>query len=148
MKFEKKASPRSAEGDMTPMIDMTFQLIAFFMVLINFSEAEMNQAIRLPSSELAKPADEPPESSLVLQLTDRGTVLYAGDELPISELKEPLQREWQVMNRGGKNAAEATIIIRADLAAKTGQVQELVKAAQDQGFENFALRAKQKIEGQ
>ena len=38
---------------MTPMIDMTFQLIAFFMVLINFTEADQNQAINLPSSELA-----------------------------------------------------------------------------------------------
>ena len=26
------------EIDYTPMIDMTFQLIAFFMILINFSE--------------------------------------------------------------------------------------------------------------
>ena len=29
-----------ADGDLTPMIDMTFQLIAFFMVLINFTEAD------------------------------------------------------------------------------------------------------------
>ena len=28
------------ELDYTPMIDMTFQLIAFFMILINFSDAE------------------------------------------------------------------------------------------------------------
>ena len=42
---------------MTPMIDMTFQLIAFFMVLVNFADADQNARIRLPSSELAKPAD-------------------------------------------------------------------------------------------
>ena len=43
----------SAEGDMTPMIDMTFQLIAFFMVLINFAEDNNNQTIKLPASEIA-----------------------------------------------------------------------------------------------
>jgi len=55
-----------AEGDMTPMIDMTFQLIAFFMVLVNFADADQNERIRLPSSELAKPPDRPFESPITL----------------------------------------------------------------------------------
>ena len=43
------------EGDLTPMIDMAFQLIAFFMVMINFTQADQNERIKLPTSELAKP---------------------------------------------------------------------------------------------
>ncbi len=39
-----------AEGDLTPMIDMTFQLIAFFMVLINFTQTESHERVVLPSS--------------------------------------------------------------------------------------------------
>ena len=53
----KKPDSGIAEGDLTPMIDMTFQLIAFFMVLINFSQAEQNDKIELPLSELAKPPE-------------------------------------------------------------------------------------------
>ena len=41
------------------MIDMTFQLIAFFMVLINFTEADQNERIKLPTSEIVKPPDGP-----------------------------------------------------------------------------------------
>ena len=59
MRLTKRAATRIQEGDMTPMIDMVFQLIAFFMVLINFTEADQNQRIHLPSSELAKPPDAP-----------------------------------------------------------------------------------------
>ena len=44
---------------MTPMIDMTFNLIAFFMLLINFSQSEQNDRVILPVSELAKPAEVP-----------------------------------------------------------------------------------------
>ncbi len=40
-KFETKV----AEPDLTPMIDMTFQLIAFFMVLMNFSASEQNDKV-------------------------------------------------------------------------------------------------------
>ena len=47
----KSKKPDLAEGDLTPMIDMTFQLIAFFMVLINFSQTESNERVVLPSSQ-------------------------------------------------------------------------------------------------
>ena len=46
----KKTSVNLVEGDLTPMIDMTFQLIAFFMVLINFTEADQDERIKLPDS--------------------------------------------------------------------------------------------------
>jgi len=51
---KRKEVEQTAEADMTPMIDMTFQLIAFFMVLINFAEDNMDDRVKLPSSELAK----------------------------------------------------------------------------------------------
>ena len=54
MRIERQTVP-AAEADLTPMIDMTFQLIAFFMVLVNFSETEADARVVLPESELAKP---------------------------------------------------------------------------------------------
>ncbi len=144
MRLRKRKGAGAAEGDMTPMIDMTFQLIAFFMVLVNFTDADQNARIRLPSSELAKPADNPLESPITLQLTRKGTVLFAAEEVPIAGLKPLLLRERQVLDATpGKSAGKATIIIRADREAKTGRVQELIKACQETGFEKFALRAKQ-----
>jgi biopolymer transport protein ExbD len=137
----------SAEADMTPMIDMTFQLIAFFMVLLNFGEGEQDARIKLPSSELAKPPDSPLDSPLVLQLTDAGTVLFVGEELSISGMDRPLRIEKDMLERRKKNIAEATVIIRADGTAKTGVVQELIKKCQEIGFEKFALRVKQEARG-
>ncbi len=145
MKIQKKDSGEFAEGDLTPMIDMTFQLIAFFMVLINFSDAEQDQRIKLPTSELAKPPDAPFDEPRYLQLTKDDTVLFAGDEVPVPGLKPMLVRERQVLERDpDKSAAMVTVIIRADSEAKTGQVQELIQICQDVGFERFALRARQK----
>ena len=45
MKINAKG-PDFVELDYTPMIDMTFQLIAFFMILINFSDAEVDDRVR------------------------------------------------------------------------------------------------------
>jgi biopolymer transport protein ExbD len=133
-----------AEGDMTPMIDMTFQLIAFFMVLINFTEADQNERIKLPISQLAKPPDAPLEDPITLQITEEGTILLAGEEFSVEQLPVPLRRERRVLeNTPGKSISGATIVIRADMLAKAGKVQEVIKTCQDTGFERFALRAKQ-----
>ena len=59
MKIRKSYDSKMAEGDLTAMIDMVFQLIIFFMVLINFSQDDQNDKIKLPSSELAKPPEAP-----------------------------------------------------------------------------------------
>ncbi|MBX3414165.1 MAG: biopolymer transporter ExbD [Pirellulales bacterium] len=147
MRMTRRASMPPAEMDMTPMIDMTFQLIAFFMVLLSFSEAEMSELIKLPSSVLAKPPDGPTESPLTLQLTERGTVLLAGAEVPVEALGPRLEQERTVLERLGKNPAEATVIIRADAFAPTGDVQQLIKSCQENGFVRFVLRAKQEQRG-
>ncbi|HEX7377068.1 MAG TPA: biopolymer transporter ExbD [Pirellulales bacterium] len=144
---QRKKFDISAEGDMTPMIDMTFQLIAFFMVLINFAEGDQDQRIKLPSSELAKPPDAPVEAPLILQLTEEGTVLLGGDRTPISEMSRYLGTEAEIIKRQNKLPADASVIIRADRGTKTGLVQELIKKCQEKGFEKFSLRAKQEARG-
>ena len=140
---KRKKYEVTAEGDMTPMIDMTFQLIAFFMILLNFADNDQDQRVTLPSSELAKPPDAPLESPLFLQLTKEGNVLYGGDMVPIANMGTYLRREAQILERNQKRPADASVVIRAHKETKTGLVQELIKKCQEQKFEKFSLRARQ-----
>ena len=136
------SEPSSTDIDMTPMIDMTFQLITFFMFVMNFSEAEQDDRIQLPLSQLAKPVDGPVEKPITLQLTNAGSVIYAGELIGLQDISGYLEREKSVLMEAGRDPAAATVIVRADGAAKTGQVQEIIKICQEKGFEKFALRAK------
>ncbi len=143
MRLAKKSSGIH-EGDMTPMIDMVFQLIAFFMVLVNFTEADQNQRIHLPSSELAQPPDAPLDSPITINVTSEGTAIMGTTEVPIQGLIPLLKLEHQVINRKTQGlASQATIIIRGDGVTKFGLIQEVIQVCQDVGFEKFALRAKQ-----
>ncbi len=142
----KQRPQETVAADMTPMIDMTFQLIAFFMVLVNFSEADQNQAISLPSSELAKAPDLPPESPITLQVMENGDVIFAANiarDSDLKDLKSMLQNEKNAQLSVGKNPKKSNVIIRGDRKAKTGRVQQVVGVAQQEGFENFVLRAKE-----
>lgn len=146
MKFKREKPSISAEPDMTPMIDMTFQLIAFFMVLLNFGEGEVDARIKLPSSELAKPPEAQLVAPLVLQLTDDDRVIFGGETIPIPALERHLLNERRFLELNGTKVADATVVLRADSDAKTGVVQEVIQMCQSNGFEKFALRAKQELE--
>jgi biopolymer transport protein ExbD len=141
----KKPASGIVEGDLTPMIDMTFQLIAFFMVLINFSQSEQNERIQLPDSELAKPPDAPLEFPITLHLTKEGSVIIGGQEVAIEGLGPYLSREADALRTRGKSTASATVIIRGHREAKTGKVQDLIRLCQSNSFEKFALRAKEDV---
>ncbi|MHB8900440.1 MAG: ExbD/TolR family protein [Thermoguttaceae bacterium] len=139
-----RSSPKAFEADMTPMIDMVFQLVAFFMVLMNFNEMDQNQRIHLPSSELAKPPDAPLGTPITINVTSDGTAIIGVDEVPIQGLNRLLTLEYQVLIRRGEQLPkEATVIIRGDGVTKFGLIQEVIQICQNVGFEKFALRAMQ-----
>ncbi len=138
-----KVDTKITELDMTPMIDMTFQLIAFFMMLINFSEGDRNERIKLPASELAKPSVAPLESAITLHVTQEDTVIIGGEEVSVEGLKPYLDREASLIVSRGKATSVATIIIRGDMDAKTITVQDVIKNCQLAKFEKFVLRAKE-----
>lgn len=145
MRIQPRGPQGIVEGDLTPMIDMAFLLIAFFMFVINFSEVEQDQRITLPASELARPPEAPYEQPLTIHLTDDDHFIYGGKELmTIGALRSDLLQETQIIERlTTKKVSDVTVIIRADEDAKTGIVQRVIQIAQQLGFEKFALRGKQ-----
>ena len=141
MKIKSNNSSGVVEMDMTPMIDMTFQLLAFFMVIVNFTESDQNERIKLPKSALARPPDRPLDFPITFHLTDEGTVFYGLDEMTVPAIPTVLRREKSLAESEGRKISDANVIIRADRLAKTGKVQELIKICQENSFEKFVLRA-------
>lgn len=142
MKIKGKGA-EMVEIDYTPMIDMTFQLIAFFMILINFSDADQDQRVQLPSSTLAKPPQAPLEVPITVQITRTGEIIMAGNVYSTPEAIKPvLSNEKYLLESQKHSIGDATVIIRAHRLAKTGQVQKVIKVCQEMQFQKFSLRAK------
>lgn len=145
MKINRNRAKPIEEGDLTPMIDMTFQLIAFFMVLINFSQVERSEAIMLPDSTLAKPPETEPGHRILLNMRSNGSVIFAGSNYSkLDELKGALAREIRNAERQNKTLQDISVIIRAHSKGKMGKVQELIGICQDVELENFSFRVNEK----
>lgn len=146
MKLASTKTTKILEGDLTPMIDMTFQLIAFFMLLINFSEVDRAEEISLPVSELAVPPEGRPDYQVILNLDKEGAVIFEGQRIPSSDVLNPiLKQEVRNASREDIAADQIAVIIRSHQDTPTGLVQKLIAKCQDQQLENFVLRVKEKI---
>ena len=132
-----------AEGDLTPMIDMTFQLIAFFMVLINFAQTESNDRVKLPSSVLVKPPEDVIDFPVILHIAEGGDIIMGGEEYTAATLPRGLAGEISVLKLENKTPADANVIIRAHKDCAAGDVQEIISVCQESNFESFALRVKE-----
>ena len=157
MRFHKH-DPYLADADMTPMIDVVFQLIAFFMVIINFEATQADERVKLPSSDLARPSTVKPDQELVLNvgylrdaegqpIDPDPYVFYAGDEkIRIPDMLAKLKLEAEFFQRknnlGADDSIPTSVIIRADADVPTGMIQELIMLCREAKFEKFHLKAK------
>lgn len=129
--------------DMTPILDITFQLTFFFMLTLNFSSDIQSDLIRLPASDIAKPAEGHLKASITIQTLASGLVLFGGDQMAIGALRGPLVRERRTMRKVlGHSVKDITVIMRADRDVPAGKVQEVLRVCQSVGFQRFVLRAR------
>lgn len=139
--------PELVEADLTPMIDMVFQLIAFFMVLINFAQTEANDNVQLPSSVLVKPPEAPLDFPIVVHVGADGRIFVGGDTYTAETLGIRFRSELAVLSaRPNLDVADATVVIRAHRDCAVGEVQEVIRVAQDLKLVNFALRVKEDLQ--
>ena len=95
----KAHGPDFVEIDYTPMIDMTFQLIAFFMILINFSDAEQDQRVQLPVQRPGQAAQQlRSDAPITIQMVRDGKIIMNGELLSdVNAMKPFLNNEKYVL---------------------------------------------------
>ncbi len=155
MRFQATES-NVPEVDMTPMIDIVFQLIAFFMLITNFEQTQADERVKLPSDQLAMPLEVARVKQLTLNIgfirdkqenkLSEALVFYAGQDIPVLNMGEWLDKEARIYKQGGTDPKDVTIVFRADKETPTGLVQELMSMCQKSGFVKFAWSALQTVE--
>jgi len=126
MKLVKK-KPDDNEGiNMTPMIDVVFQLLIFFMVCSDMSINEVAQLI-LPMVSQAVP-DEGELHRQTISVEKDGTIYVGKSVVSLDELDELVLRvEAELHKARGKDFSEKPILIRADRELEFGVIQKIME---------------------
>ena len=144
-----------AEPNLTPILDMVFQLITFFMLVINFKAAELDQTLKLPIIGSARPVPLGTQKEfLVLNVKDVGgkaAVSVYGRVIDEDHIKGYLNEEAKVSLKAAKLTSEdiasgtkelpETVVIRADKDCPFHHVNYVVMSCQAIGYRKFAYKA-------
>jgi len=113
----KRPRRREAFGmNMTPMIDVTFQLITFFMVVATMSRLELEANLNLPLAQMAVVIETPEVNRLVINVDNSGQIIIYGRNYSYSELENFLKSNAaEAKKKYGKAwKAKTPVLVRCD----------------------------------
>ena len=128
--MEIPVRPRAPGLNLTPLIDIVFLLLVFFVLTTHFVE-EGGVAVRLPSAEAIP---EPPEEPVTVTVTREGAVFLGGEEVEPGQLADRLQGELglegrPVVVRGDREAPLQAAVGVLEAARRAGAARLVVAAA-------------------
>ena len=120
-------SRNSGDGtlDMTPMIDIVFQLIIFFIVTLTITK-EVNPEIELAEAKAAPEVDFA-DTTLTVEVSKRGHISIHGAQLSRAKLRIVAQRRYNIYG-------EYPVVIRADYRARHKAVREVMDTVSEIGL--------------
>lgn len=120
---------RTPQIQLTPLVDVVFNLLAFFIIFTVFRGSESAIALRLPK---AATAEQAPQTPIVVTVPASGD-FYVGDT-PLS--RDALDR---VLARQLAADPSRAVIIKADRSARYERLVEALDAVRENGGSRIAL---------
>ena len=95
MKLTRSRPHHTLAFNMTPMIDIVFLLIIFFMTVSQITRT-VDHPVELP--QVAEGASESRTATLTINLNEKGEVIVAGKKLSQQEVASALQKQLEKMD--------------------------------------------------
>jgi len=134
MRFKPLKKSKSAAGstlDLTPIVDVVFNLLIFFALSLNFAATSGGINVKLPSASSAEPVKS---EQVTINMTQDGRLFYNEKTTDIEGLKEKLK---EVKDKN------SIVIIRADDSVPHGKVVQVMDIAKSEGFSKLAIAVEQ-----
>ena len=124
---EYERSSSSVEVNLTPMIDVVFLLLIFFMVTTVFVE-EVGIEIQKPKAASAEMLEK---KSILIGVTPDGRVVYGGREIGIGGVRGIVSRLLR--------EAKVPVIILADESSKSGVLVDVIDECKLAGAKQVSI---------
>jgi biopolymer transport protein ExbD len=120
--------------NLTPMIDVVFLLVIFFMVGSKFSEAESRIDVNIPSvGEMRSITREPDERIVAIGLD--GSITLDGTPATLAQVTEALRRQHA-------NYPDLKVAVRGEARLTLQQTVEVLHAVRSSGVDHIGISTK------
>jgi len=119
---------------LTPLIDVVFLLLIFFLVATRFEEEERELDVSPPSASEAVPMISKPET-LFVNVTKEGELFLGGEEVTVNQLERKLLQAWS------SNPGRQKVVIRADKESKTENLVQVMNLCNKVKIHDYTVAA-------
>lgn len=133
MKVSSRNGRKSVGGvDLSPMLDVIFQLILFFLVSTTFSVLPAID-VKLPESSTSKGVET---SSITITAQEDGTLWFNEEKVSMDQLQKKLKS----FDTGDVPRIEFPVSLSADSKVTNGKIVALFDVIRFSGFSSVSLR--------
>ncbi|MEE8119254.1 MAG: biopolymer transporter ExbD [Gammaproteobacteria bacterium] len=129
MRRKIKRSAEEAEINMTPMLDIVFIMLIFFIVTTSFAR-ESGLSVSRPSNEPDKVKKE--SEVILIEISETGQVRVSGRSVDIRAVRANVER-----NRAEK--PDASVVVVAHRDADAGLLVQVIDQARQAGAQNVSI---------
>ncbi|TWT32925.1 ExbD/TolR family protein [Blastopirellula retiformator] len=135
MKVHANLRPGQFDFNMTPMIDVVFLLIIFFLVSSHLAKQESQLPLPLPTAETGTEIVDDQSPRVVVNVERDGRILLAGKAVSLEEIGRRLEFQ------RGQSGDDLEVRIRCDRNVPYEYVKPIMLAAAEAGVwnVNFAV---------
>ena len=153
MNLTKHDPETDMEMDMTPMIDIVFQLIIFFMLISDMSQKEL-EVLVLPAAENASPdKPNPDDMRPVVNIVADGGIHIKGEQFYDPQAPDEYKRveqhlalmasrmEREALEEGSSIMVPAdAVLVRADQSTPFHHIQKIMEICGKQGIQIWKIQ--------
>jgi biopolymer transport protein ExbD len=122
---------RSAEIDLTPLIDVVFQLLVFFLLTSAFINPGIT--VNLPDAETGATSDD---ATLSISIDSAGAIFVGRDQVSFEELQTRVTEQANV-------DPEVTVAIWGDIDVRYGLFMQIMDLCRASGLTRIVLMVRQ-----
>jgi biopolymer transport protein ExbD len=125
--------------NMTPMIDVVFQMIIFFVCTAKLEQEAISEFIHLADSPHGpKVAEERDPRTITVEVDEKGRFYIARTHLTPARLRKVLRKTVQEYGPAGP---DIPVVIRADARSLHSQVRKALDACTEAGLSRISFMA-------
>ena len=128
MRVNVKPTKRGLSFNITPLIDVTFLLIVFFVMSSRMIQSESAMELNLPQERSGETIEENAKTNSLLNVASADEIYYGTRRVTLSELRERLEREKARATR------DASVRIRANKNVPYGTIEPILVLCSQTGF--------------
>ena len=137
MAVDSQSAGPPLEVDMTPLIDVTFLLLVFFMVISVFNEVERTAALELPVALQANIEQDVAKERMIVNVERDGTIRLYNQTMDMTGFRERLGSYVPFLRALGSRTGEAPIVLRGDRLCEYRHIRDILSAIYAEGFKTI-----------